>query len=83
MGLDVLIFNFISSLVFAPLPVEMTLMFVQDHAQPFRSGTDQSLSHRPLSQGVSLGFQLLMFIQIEVFSIWLPTDTSRQNISVY
>lgn len=35
-GIDVLIFNFVSSLVFVPLPVEITLMFAQDRVQPFR-----------------------------------------------
>lgn len=81
-GLIFLFLIFFFLLVFAPLPVEMTLIFVQDHAQPLRSSTDQSLSVQTIVPGALSGFSP-SDVNTEVFSIWLPTDTSRNNISLY
>lgn len=52
----ILMFNLIFSLVFVPFPVEITLMFIQDHIQPFRSGRDQSLSPQTFVPGALSGF---------------------------
>lgn len=71
-GIDILIFNFIFSSV--PLPVEMTLMFAQGHAQPFRSDTDQSLSPQAIVPGALSGLSAPHIHPDTSVSIWLPTD---------